>query len=56
MKIPFWIIGELLLLAITAVVFFITFVNGLMTLPIASLFGLGLAILCSVKSEQRNAD
>lgn len=56
LKINLWLVGEVLCLVGCATTVFMSSAWGQMTLPITSVLFVGFAILCSVESEQSNAE
>lgn len=56
LKINFWLVGELIGLLICFVSAVYSIGTGQMNTNTACIVGIGIAILASVESEQRNAD
>lgn len=55
-KINLWLIAEMICIVAGFAAFFGSFVFGLMTLPVAGVALICIAILCSVESERNNAE
>ena len=56
LKINLWLVGELIGLLICFASAYFSMIAGQMNTNTACIVGIGLAILASVESEQRNAD
>jgi len=56
LRINLWLIAEMICIVAGFAALFGSFVFGLMTLPTAGIALICIAILCSVESEQRNAE
>ena len=56
LNINLWLVAESLCISGAFAAMFASIVWGLMTLPVAGLSLIGIAILCAVESEQRNAE
>ena len=56
LKINLWLVAQIIALVMAFVCFFTTVAFRQLTLQTAGLYCLGIVIICSLESEQKNAD